>query len=63
MTSKYKEVKSFGEIFQKKSSNTRALYEHQKSAMHCLDIIDKQSSYSMEEAAKHGAYPCSECIH
>lgn len=46
MTSKYKEVKSFGEIFQKKSSNTRALYEHQKSAMHCLDIIDKQSSYS-----------------
>ena len=28
-----------------------------------LSEENKQSSYSMEEAAKHGAYPCSECIH
>ena len=46
METKCKEVKSFGEITPKKSSSTRLLYEHQKSAMACLDKIDEQSSYS-----------------
>lgn len=46
MEIKHKEVKSFGEIVPKKSNSTRSLYEHQKSAMICLDKIDKQSSYS-----------------
>ncbi len=39
-------VKSFGEVFPKKGSNTRTLYEHQKRAMECLDIMNKNQSYS-----------------
>lgn len=40
------EVKSNGKISAKKGSNIRTPYEHQKKAMECLDIIDKEPSYS-----------------
>lgn len=40
------EVKSNGKITAKKGSNTRTPYEHQKNAMECLDVIDKEPSYS-----------------
>lgn len=39
-------VKSFGEILPKKGINTRILYEHQRRAMECLDVIDRSPSYS-----------------
>ena len=40
------EVKSNGKITAKKGSNIRTPYEHQKNAMECLDVIDKEPSYS-----------------
>lgn len=40
------EVKSFGEVFPKKGTNTRTSYEHQKKAMECLDRINTKPSYS-----------------
>ncbi len=40
------EVKSNGKISAKKGSNIRTPYDHQKKAMECLDIIDKEPSYS-----------------
>lgn len=46
MEQKQIEVKSYGEIFPKKGTNIRAPYEHQKKAMACLDIINKNKSYS-----------------
>lgn len=42
----YVEVKSFGEVFPKKSTNTRTPYEHQKRAMEALDKMNKETSYS-----------------
>lgn len=42
----YVEVKSFGDIFPKKGTNTRTPYEHQKKAMEALDKINEESSYS-----------------
>jgi superfamily II DNA or RNA helicase len=42
----YIQVKSFGEIYPKKGSNSRVPYDHQKKAMECLDIINQSSSYS-----------------
>lgn len=38
-------VKSFGEVFPKKRSNTRIPYDHQKKAMECLDIINQIASF------------------
>ena len=46
MTKDYIEVESFGEVLPKKGVNTRIPYEHQKSAMESLDIINKNSKYS-----------------
>ena len=40
------EVTSNGEVFAKKGQNTRTPYEHQKQAMKCLDIIDREDSFS-----------------
>lgn len=40
------EVKSYGDVFPKKGTNTRTPYEHQKDAMRCLDRIDQEPSYS-----------------
>ena len=40
------EVKSNGRVNAKKGSNLRNLYDHQKEAMHNLDILDEQASYS-----------------
>lgn len=40
------EVKSFGEVYPKKGTNTRTPYEHQKRAMECLDHINAESAYS-----------------
>ena len=34
------EVKSFGEVYPKKGTNTRTPYEHQKKAMACLDKVN-----------------------
>ena len=42
----YVEVKSFGDIFPKKGTNTRTPYAHQKSAMEALDKINQETSYS-----------------
>lgn len=46
MKNEYIELRSFGEVFPKKGQNTRMPYEHQKAAMHNLDIINRLSSYS-----------------
>lgn len=40
------QVKSFGKIQAKVGSNGRVPYEHQKKAMQCMDIINKEDSYS-----------------
>ena len=45
-TANYKEVKSFGVIETKKSTNTRTPYEHQKKAMEALDKMNQEASYS-----------------
>lgn len=42
----YVEVKSFGDVFPKKGTNTRTPYEHQKKAMEALDKINQEASYS-----------------
>ena len=42
----YIEVKSFGEVYPKKGTNTRVPYEHQKRAMECLDSINTEPAYS-----------------
>lgn len=42
----YVEVKSFGDIFPKKGTNTRTPYEHQKEAMEALDKMNQEASYS-----------------
>lgn len=42
----YINVKSFGEIFPKNGPNTRVPYEHQKTAMECLNVINQQPTYS-----------------
>lgn len=39
-------IKSSGEINPKTGTNTRIPYEHQKNAMDCLDIINKEKAYS-----------------
>lgn len=39
-------IKSSGEINPKTRTNTRIPYEHQKNAMACLDIINKEKAYS-----------------
>ena len=39
-------IKSSGEINPKSGTNTRILYEHQKNAMACLDIMNKEKAYS-----------------
>lgn len=40
------ETKSNGVVFPKQGGNSRSLYEHQKTAMANLDIINRNSSYS-----------------
>ena len=45
-SSDFVEVRSYGDIFPKKGTNTRTLYEHQKETMKCLDKINQESSYS-----------------
>ena len=40
------EVKSFGEVYPKKGTNTRTPYEHQKKAMACLDNVNSSPAYS-----------------
>lgn len=40
------EVKSYGDIFPKKGTNTRTPYEHQKKAMEALDKMNQEESYS-----------------
>lgn len=42
----YIEVKSFGNVFPKKGTNTRTPYEHQKKAMEALDKINQEKAYS-----------------
>ena len=42
----YVEVKSFGDIFPKKGTNTRTPYDHQKKAMEALDKMNQEASYS-----------------
>lgn len=42
----YVEIKSFGEVYPKKGTNTRMPYEHQKKAMECLDHINGAPAYS-----------------
>ena len=42
----YVEVKSFGDSFPKKGTNTRTPYEHQKKAMEALDKMNQEASYS-----------------
>ena len=42
----YIEVKSFGDVFPKKGTNTRTPYEHQKKAMEALDKMNQETSYS-----------------
>ena len=39
-------IKSSGEINPKTGTNTRIPYEHQKNAMACLDIMNKEKAYS-----------------
>lgn len=45
-TSDFIEVKSYGDIFPKKGTNTRTPYEHQKKAMEALDKMNQESSFS-----------------
>ena len=40
------EVKSYGDIFPKKGTNTRTPYEHQKKTMEALDKMNQEASYS-----------------
>ena len=40
------EVTSFGQVFQKKGTNTRTPYSHQKNAMEALDKMNQESSFS-----------------
>ena len=56
-------IKSSGEINPKTGTNTRIPYEHQKNAMACLDIINKEKHtalwwYFQLEEAKHIRLPC-----
>ena len=44
--SDFVEVKSFGDVFPKKGTNTRTPYKHQKEAMRCLDRMNQEPSYS-----------------
>ncbi len=44
--SDFVEVKSYGDVFPKKGTNTRTPYEHQKDAMRCLDRMNQEPSYS-----------------
>ena len=46
MNKEFVEVKSFGEVFPKTTPNNRVPYEHQKNAMHNMDIINKTDNYS-----------------
>lgn len=46
MGTDYVEVKSFGEVFPKRGTNSRIPYEHQKKAMECLDRINGAPAYS-----------------
>lgn len=46
MGADFVEVKSFGEVYPKKGTNTRTPYEHQKKAMVCLDKINTSPAYS-----------------
>lgn len=46
MSTDYIEVKSFGEVFPKKGTNTRTPYEHQKKAMECLSNVNSKPAYS-----------------
>lgn len=46
MSEMYIETKANGEVFPKKGSNHRTLYEHQKRAIANLDIINRNMSYS-----------------
>lgn len=39
-------TKSFGQILPKTNAQTRSPYRHQKDAINCLNIIDKEPSYS-----------------
>ena len=45
-TTDFIEVKSYGDIFPKKGTNTRTPYEHQKKAMAALDKMNQESSFS-----------------
>ena len=45
-TKDFIEVKSYGDIFPKKGTNTRTPYEHQKKAMAALDKMNQESSFS-----------------
>lgn len=46
MQADFIEVKSYGDVFPKKGTNTRTPYEHQKKAMEALDKINQEASYS-----------------
>ena len=46
MDTSFIEVKSNGVVFAKKGSNARSPYEHQRKAMSCLDLMEKEPSYS-----------------
>ncbi len=40
------EVKSYGDVFPKKGTNSRTPYQHQKEAMDALDKMNQEESYS-----------------
>lgn len=42
----YIEVKSYGDIFPKKGTNSRTPYEHQKMAMQALDKMNQEAAFS-----------------
>ena len=46
MGADFVEVKSFGEVYPKKGTNTRTPHEHQKRAMACLDKFNSTPAYS-----------------
>ena len=46
MESSFIEVKSNGVVSAKKGNNQRSPYEHQRKAMACLDVMEKEPSYS-----------------
>ena len=46
MKSSFVEVKSNGVVSPKTGHNKRVPYEHQRKAMKCLDVMDKETSYS-----------------